>query len=67
MDGTELPQREENLVTEEVAQLLRTSPSTIRYWRHKGYGPKGVRVGRRVLYPLSEVQRWLEERSREQG
>jgi excisionase family DNA binding protein len=67
MDGTELPQREENLVTEEVAQLLRTSPSTIRYWRHKGYGPKGVRLGRRVLYPLSEVQRWMEERSREQG
>jgi excisionase family DNA binding protein len=67
MDGTELPRREENLVTEEVAQLLQTSPSTIRYWRHKGYGPKGVRVGRRVLYPLSEVQRWLEERSREQG
>jgi excisionase family DNA binding protein len=67
MDGTELPRREENLVTEEVAQLLRTSPSTIRYWRHKGYGPKGVRLGRRVLYPLSEVQRWMEERSREQG
>jgi hypothetical protein len=37
------------LTTEEVAQRFRTSPSTVRYWRHIGIGPDGFRVGRRVL------------------
>lgn len=44
------------MVTEEVAQLLRTTPATVRYWRHTGYGPQGRRVGRRVLYKASEVE-----------
>lgn len=37
------------LTTDEVAERFRTSPSTVRYWRHLGIGPAGIRVGRRVL------------------
>jgi len=37
------------LTTEAVAARFRTSPATVRYWRHIGIGPDGVRVGRRVL------------------
>jgi len=44
------------LTTNEVAELYRTSPATVRYWRHIGYGPKGRKVGRRVLYERSEVE-----------
>jgi hypothetical protein len=32
----------------EYAQLARTSPETIRYWRHIGKGPRGFKVGRRA-------------------
>lgn len=46
------------LTTEEVAQRFRTSPSTVRYWRHLGIGPVGIRVGRRVLYDEAECDRW---------
>lgn len=46
------------LTTAEVAARYRTAPGTVRYWRHIGYGPKGVRVGRRVLYAESEVRRF---------
>lgn len=46
------------LTTAEVAEYYRTVPGTVRWWRHKGYGPKGVRVGRRVLYPESEIRRF---------
>lgn len=38
------------LTTQEVAERYRTAPATIRYWRHIGYGTKGIRIGRRVLY-----------------
>jgi len=48
------------MTTAEVAKQLRTTDSTVRYWRHRGTGPTGVRVGRRVLYAESDVLAWLE-------
>jgi hypothetical protein len=52
----------EYLTTAEVALRYRTSPGTIRYWRHTGYGPKGVKIGRNVLYPRSAVEQFEHER-----
>jgi DNA-binding transcriptional MerR regulator len=50
------------LTTAEVAERFRTSPSTVRYWRHLGIGPAGIRVGRRVLYDEAECDRgWQSE------
>lgn len=46
------------LTTQDVATRYRTAPSTVRYWRHIGYGPKGIKVGRRVLYSPSEIDRF---------
>jgi DNA-binding transcriptional MerR regulator len=46
------------LTTSEVAERYRTAESTVRYWRHIGYGPRGVRVGRRVLYSEAELTRF---------
>lgn len=48
------------LTTCEVAERYRTVEATVRYWRHVGYGPKGVKVGRKVLYPLDEIARFDE-------
>ncbi len=55
------------LKTAEVAERFRTVPATVRYWRHVGYGPKGIKVGRRVLYLESEVQRFEDEQRAEQN
>ena len=44
----------------EVADRFRTSPATVRYWRHIGIGPAGVKAGRRVLYDEAECDRWWE-------
>lgn len=55
----------EFLVTEEVAAKVRTSIETVRYWRKTGYGPKGFRCGRRVLYPTTEVNAFLERLANE--
>ncbi|MET8401424.1 helix-turn-helix domain-containing protein [Streptomyces sp900116325] len=46
------------LTTEEVAARYRTSPTTVSWWRRQGYGPKGIKVGRRVLYPEAEIERF---------
>lgn len=48
---------ERYLTTAEVAEHYRTVVGTVRYWRHLGYGPRGVKMRGKVLYPESEVQR----------
>lgn len=52
---------ERYLTTIDLAELFRTSPETVRYWRHIGYGPRGRKVGRRVLYERSEVESFWKE------
>ena len=44
--------------TAEVASRYRTVAGTVRYWRHIGYGPRGTKVGRRFLYPETEIRRF---------
>lgn len=44
--------------TEDVAERYRTSTGTVRYWRHIGYGPRGVKTGRRVLYTDASLARF---------
>jgi DNA-binding transcriptional MerR regulator len=46
------------LTVEELAQRERTSASTIRYWQWKGIGPKSIKVGRRRLFELADVEAW---------
>ena len=48
------------LTTNEVADLCRTSPETVRYWRHLGRGPNSFKLGRRVLYDLDDVTSFIE-------
>lgn len=48
------------LTTVEVAEICRTSPETIRWWRHIGKGPRSFKLGRRVLYRLTDVEQWIE-------
>jgi hypothetical protein len=51
----------ELLTTKELATLLHTPPSTLRYWRQVGDGPHGFRLGRRVVYRRHDVEHWLDE------
>ena len=48
------------LTTKEVAERLGVREATVRDWRFRRVGPRGVSLGRRTLrYPESEVERWL--------
>lgn len=48
------------VTTQELATMVRTSPETVRYWRHVGKGPKSFKLGRRVLYASADVEAWIE-------
>ncbi|HEV7651365.1 MAG TPA: helix-turn-helix domain-containing protein [Actinophytocola sp.] len=49
------------LTTADVAKRYRTPEPSVRYWRQTGYGPKCIKVGRRWLYALAEVERFERE------
>lgn len=49
------------MTTAEVAEMLRTSEATARYWRYIGSGPRSAKVGRRVVYRRADVEQWLNE------
>lgn len=44
-----------NLTPAEVAQRLRTTTGTLANWRVKGEGPKFIKSGKKVLYPIAEL------------
>jgi DNA-binding transcriptional MerR regulator len=45
----------------EVAARYRVSPATLRYWRHVGKGPRGVKIGRRYLYDDRDLAQYDDE------
>ena len=49
--NTEIPfhaRHEDELLTlDEVAEILRASPNTVRWWRQMGTGPDFFKIGRR--------------------
>lgn len=49
------------LTLQEVADYLSVPPATLYAWRHKGTGPKGLRVGRHVRYRKNDLEAWLKE------
>jgi predicted DNA-binding transcriptional regulator AlpA len=64
MDGREPLQGKIDrlLIQEEVAERVRRPIATLRFWRHKGIGPKSANVGGRVLYRESDVEQWISEK-----
>jgi excisionase family DNA binding protein len=53
------------LTTEEVAELLRTSVDTVRYWQMRGTGPASCKIGRRRLYSVESVEAFIAARQAE--
>lgn len=50
-----------HLTTEDVAKRYQTHGVTVAKWRMEGRGPKFLKIGKRVLYPLAELERWESE------
>ena len=54
---------DEYLDTNELAELTKTKPQTWRKKRWRGDSPPFVKLGNRVLYRRSDVDRYLAERT----
>ena len=52
-----------NLTTEELADRERVPLATVHQWNHRGVGPRRMRVGKRILYRLSDVIAWEDSRA----
>lgn len=61
--GTPVTNGDNDILTlAEVAEMTRTNPATLRYWRSVGdCGPKSFKLGRRVLYRRADVEQWIAE------
>jgi predicted DNA-binding transcriptional regulator AlpA len=58
-DQGSLGNQHELLTLTEAADLIRTPPATLRYWRHLGSGPRSFRLGRRAVYRRTELLQWI--------
>ena len=47
------------------AALGGISIDTLAQWRHRGVGPRFVKIGRSVRYLRSDVEQWLREARRQ--
>ena len=48
---------------EELAEAFHTTVHAIYAMRHRGQGPKAIKVGRKLLFRESDIERWLAERA----
>lgn len=47
-----------HLTTNQLAERWHLTPLTLIRWRKAGKGPKWLKVGRRILYPVANVEEY---------
>ena len=52
----------ELLSASDLAEYLGVPVSTIHYWRARRQGPRGFKVGKRLVFRAQDVASWLAER-----
>ena len=57
----------EILTVPELAEYLGVPVRTVRFWRERGSGPPGFRVGKRLYFRADVVAAWLAEQAAEGG
>lgn len=51
------------LTEREAGQYLSSSTHTLQKWRRTGEGPKYVKVGRSVRYPLKSIEEYVQKQT----
>ncbi len=58
------PKAPSNVDTRQAAELIGMSKRTLEKWRGEGTGPPFLKLGRRVLYSVADLEEWLRSRRR---
>ncbi len=53
-----------NVDTRRAAELIGMSKRTLEKWRGEGTGPPFLKLGRRVLYSVADLEEWILSRRR---
>jgi predicted site-specific integrase-resolvase len=56
--------KEKRLTPEELAELWNVPLATLSQWRWNGRGPEFIKLGKRIMYRLQEVEVFEEEKLR---
>ena len=60
-----IPAQDEVLIpAATVTDYIGIKTQTLARWRHEGVGPTWVALGRRVYYRSSDLQAWIDSRTR---
>ena len=51
------------LTARDIAEYLGVSVQTIYWWRSKGRGPKGIRIGRHLRFRMTDFLEWLDRKT----
>lgn len=49
------------MTMKEVSEETRIPLNTLRFYRHKGEGPKSALIGGKVMYRRDDVEAWINE------
>ena len=44
----------------EVEKFYRIKAGTLANWRNQGRGPGYIKYGRKILYPVTELEKWCQ-------
>ena len=64
MDRNATQSPDDLLTITEVAAITRQPEATLRWLRHRGEGPEGFKIGRRLFYRRFSVTQWIAEQER---
>lgn len=52
---------DELLTLDDVAEILTTSPNTVRWWRQTGTGPGFFKIGRRLYTTVGDLRAYIRQ------
>lgn len=47
-----------HLTAKQLGERWHMAGGTLQNWRTKGFGPKFIKWGKTVLYPITEIEAW---------
>jgi len=50
-----------HLLLNDVAEILTTSPNTVRWWRQMGTGPEFFKIGRRLYTTVGDLRAYIRQ------